>query len=69
MEIKVGKTVNQDYFKEFRHLDGILAMPEGKLPVCGGDIPHIRRDVKITTVCQVAEHVTQVIGLLIRGNR
>lgn len=69
MEIKAGKTVNQDYFKGFRHLDGILAMPEGKLLVYGGNMPHTRRDVKITTVCQVAEHVTQIIGLPIRGNR
>ncbi|MCY4147792.1 MAG: ATP-binding protein [Gammaproteobacteria bacterium] len=62
MEIKAGKTVNQDYFKGFRHLDGMVAMPEGKLLVYGGNMPHTRRDVKIVTACQVAGHVAQILN-------
>ncbi|MXZ80051.1 MAG: ATP-binding protein [Gammaproteobacteria bacterium] len=62
IEIKAGKTVNQDYFKGFRQLDGVLAMPEGKLLVYGGNAPHTRRDVKIATVGQIAGHVAQFLG-------
>jgi len=61
IEIKAGKTVNQDYFKGFRHLDGVLAMPEGKLLVYGGNMPHTRRDVKIATAFQVAGHVARIL--------
>lgn len=62
MEVKAGKTVNQDCFKGFRQLDGVLAMPEGKLLVYGGDAPHTRRDVKIATARQIAGHVARFLG-------
>ncbi len=64
IEIKAGKTVNQDFFKGFGHLDGQLAIPEGKLLVYGGSMPHTRRDVKIVTASQIGEHVAQVLGFM-----
>ena len=33
-----------------------------KLLVYGSNMPHIRRDVKIVTACQVAGHVAQYLG-------
>ncbi len=61
IEIKAGKTVNQEYFKGFRHLDEMFSMPGGKLLVYGGNMPHTRKDVKIVMAFQVAEHVAQIL--------
>lgn len=69
IEIKAGKTINQDFFKGFRQLDGMLAMPAGKLLVYGGDLPHTRRDAKIATAGTIAGHVAQFLGCPSMGNQ